>query len=153
MLPEEEFKTKYNTIHKQIREESYIEEVSEEDRLVYSDVEILTGKTGNRINKFFSAKGHNKDKKYNTTRLRMQALWKKFLDNTTEEEVNEVFTTILNSAKKDYNYAKLLTDRMLGKEEENVNLNVEGDISFTIDIDENSKKRKEKNLGAIGEDI
>jgi len=147
MLPEEVFKEKYNTTYSQRREEEYLEKVSTEDREIYSDVEILTGLSASgKLNKFFQT-GSNKNKKYDTVKSRFISQFKKFVDQKLEDgKEEEVFERMWKSSKNgSFAHLQFLFERIAGKEEENINLNV-NDISFTLEPDDNAKERQNKNL-------
>lgn len=148
MLDKEIFKTKYDTNHLQVREESFLEEVSEEDRELYNDLEILSGKSENKINKFYNIDGKNKNKKYNTVRIRATNAFKKFIDNKiTNGELEEVYEKIFSSSKKgDFNFCKMLLERMLGKEEENIKVESKENINITFGPNKQSIKRQQENL-------
>lgn len=145
MIDKIKFKEKYNTDRSQRREESYLEEVSEEDREIYSDVEILTGidSKGN-FNKFFQV-GYNKGKKYNTVRSKFIAAFKRYVDKKIfEEKTDEIFDRLWKSSKNgSFNHLKLLLDRGMGNEPENLNVTVD-DISFKIDDSKIIGKKKKE---------
>lgn len=147
MLEKKIFKEKYNTSYDQRREESFLETVSEDDRSIYTDSEILTGLSDNRgqLNKFFQT-GSNKDKVYDTTKTRFTNKFKKYVDNKMAEgKEEEVFDRLWKSSMNgSFNHLKFLFERIAGKEEENINLKVEGEMTFEIDESKLIRKKKEK---------
>ena len=153
ILSEEEFLERYQTTHKQLHPESYLDDVSEEDKEIYETVEILTGrnlnfgeknrkKKPNTFNKFFS----NKGKKYNTLKKRIEANFKRFLENKLMKgELEDIYEKVIDQAKRGYfNQQKLIIERMLGKEEETVNLKTDGDITFKLDDSKVIDKKEDK---------
>ena len=148
MLNPEDFKTKYQTKLAQIHEESFLDTISEEDREIYTDAEILTGKnTNGKINKFNNFGRKNKGKKYQTVRLKTISSFKKFIDGKiTHDEMDDIWEKLwLSSKRGNFNFMKLLLERTMGKEQENINIKTEEPITFTLDIDDNSKNRQKKN--------
>lgn len=145
MLDPEEFQKKYNTTYSQIREESFLEQVSEEDKEIYDSSEILTGKNrSSQINKFNNFGKKNLGKKYSTVRGRAIASFKKFIDQKiSQEELDDIWDRIwLSSKRGNFNFSKLLLERMLGKEEEQVNIKV-GNIKVELNIPDKFKKKEE----------
>lgn len=135
MLPEKDFKTKYETTYLQRREESYLEEVPEGERELYEDVEILTGFTfKGRVNKFFQL-GQNKGKVYNTVNKRLENSFKRFLDKKmNDEEEFCVWEKIWDEAVGgDKDFVKILLERGWGKIKDEVEIKTEGEITFTTD--------------------
>jgi len=150
MLSKNEFEKKYKTKNKQRYEESFLETVSKEDRELYSDVEILTGRsTGaynrNIVNKFYQ-NGYNLGKKYKTTRRKMNESFNKYMEGKLASgEITEIWDRVFRSSKKgDFNFTNMLLNRALGKEAEKIDLTIE-DISFKIELDDNSKDRLNRN--------
>ena len=147
MLDKDIFKEKYDTTYKQIHEESFLETVDKEDRDMFEDAEILTGRNSNtKVNKFNTFGKKNKGKKYNTIKQRCITSFSKYIDNKLSEgKEDEIWDRIWNStAKGNYQFAKLLTDRMMGKEEENINLDVSGDINFIVDDSTILRKKEDE---------
>jgi len=145
MLPEEEFRRKYDTTFTQKHPESFLDEVSKEDRELYEDVEILTGKSlDNKFNKFNNSGKKNKGKTYNTVRQRARNAFSRFLDEKiTSGEMKQIFEQLLKEGKLgSYKHIQLLLDRSLGKEEEKMNVKVDS-VDFVMD--ESKLIRKKKN--------
>jgi hypothetical protein len=146
MLPEKEFKEKYETTYGQRREESFLDTISAEDKEIYSDVEILTGlNVGTaKLNKFFQ-NGQNKGRTYDTTKIRFMNAFKRYIDNKiVEGEADDLFDRMWKSSKGgNFNQLKYLFDRVAGQMVNDIEIKTEGDISFTID---NTKiiRKKEK---------
>jgi hypothetical protein len=146
MLPEKEFEKKYETTYGQRREESFLETVSEEDRSIYADVEILTGLNigSGKLNRYFQI-GQNKGLTYDTTKIRFMNGFKKFVDaKIVAGEADEIFERMWKSSKGgSFNHLKYLFDRVAGQMKDEIEITTEGDISFTID---NTKiiRKKEK---------
>lgn len=142
MLPEKDFQTRYKTQFKQLHEESYLDSISSEDLEKYSKAEILTGKDDitHLFNKF-NQDGRNKGMKYDTTKARFINQFKKYVDNKMEEgKEEEVFDRLWKSSKNgSFNHLKYLFDRIAGKEEETLNLNVKDKIEFTFNLGDKSK--------------
>jgi len=141
------FAEKYHTNFAQRWPESKLDDIDEEDREIYSDFEILTGKSiQGKLNKFFQ-NGYNKGKKYNMTRKKAINSLKKFIDTKIENgEIEDQWEVIWEKSKEgDFNFFKLLKEIMIGKEEENINIKSEN-ITFSLEPDKNAMARKNKNL-------
>lgn len=145
MLPEKEFNEKYKTVFKQLHEESYIDTLSSEDLEKYSKTEILTGKDAitHFFNKF-NQDGRNKGKVYDTTKARFINQFKKYVDNKMSEgKEEEVFDRLWKASKNgSFNHLKFLFERIAGKEEENINLNVDQKISFSFKLGDKPKENE-----------
>ena len=144
MLKPEDFSKKYNTTYKQIHEEEFLDTVSTEDKNMFEESEILTGKNINgKINKFNNFGKKNKNKKYNTIKQRCITSFNRYIDNKIAEgKEEEIWDRIWESSKNgDFQFAKLLSDRMLGKEQEQVKLEID-DLSFTVKEDKLIDKKK-----------
>lgn len=147
MLSEQEFKTKYGTDYGQVHEEEFLTEVSPEDKDTYEDSEILTGKNINgKMNKFNNYGKSNKGKKYNTIKNRMITSFNKFLDNKIATgEIDEIWERIYKSSKAgNFNFAKLLLERSMGKIEEHINIKTEGEIKIKLNIPRKFIKQDKK---------
>ena len=134
-LHEEAFREKYNTEYKQLWPESYLEECSEEDREMYSDVEILTGRTPRGTFNKFCNNGYNRGKTYSTVNKRLLNSFKRFLDDKIErgQEI-EFWQSIWDNAMDgDSALVKILLDRALGKLKDEVEIKTDAEISFTVD--------------------
>lgn len=139
-LEPDEFKLKYGTNCSQRHPESFLEEVSDEDREIYEDVDILTGRDKKgRTNKFCNA-GHNKGRTYNTVNKRLYNSWLRALDQNLEQgKIDDFFELILdvargnNTTELDTQMVKLMLERMLGKVTDKIELKQEGEITFSID--------------------
>jgi hypothetical protein len=70
--------------------------------------------------------------------------FKKYMDKKiSEEEIDELWEKIWKSSKRgSFNFTKLLMDRLMGKEEENINVKID-DISFKMDPNKVIRKKKE----------
>ena len=148
MLDPELFKDKYQTNYKQIHEESFLDSVHPDDREMFEDSEILTGKNVNgKVNKFNNFGKKNKGKKYNTIKQRMITSFNKFCDEKISSgEIDELWEKMFLSSKRgSFNFAKYFMDRAMGVEPENMNLKVDGDINFSFEPDEKSVKRIKDN--------
>jgi hypothetical protein len=134
-LSPEVFKEKYHTNFSQRWPESKLDECIEEDREIYTDVQILTGRNDiGRTNKFFQ-NGYNKGKKYSTVNKRLQNSFKRFLDEILEsgDEV-EFWNRWFNEAKNgDAKFAKMFLEYGMGPVVQQVEVKSDGDITFTMD--------------------
>lgn len=148
MLDPEIFQEKYETTLKQRQEESFLDEVSEEDRAMWTDVEILTGKdSNNRINKFNNFGKKNIGKKYNTLKSRLNTELQKYIDGKLSRgELEELWDNLFKEANNgNTQLAKLVVDRVYGKQEENVNLKLDGEITFSLDTKKVTGEIEDKN--------
>ncbi len=143
MLHEKEYKTKYKTIYKQIHEENFLDTVSKEDRELFTDGEILSGKNNNgNFNTFNNYAVRNPDKPRDTVRMRLINHFKRFLDQTLENgEMEEVYKKLLSSSKAgDFRHLQYLMDRALGKQEEKIDIKTDGTMSVDLNISHKFKK-------------
>lgn len=134
MLEPNEFKIKYNTDRQQIREESYLDELSEEDRELYSNVEVLTGLTPRgQFNKFRQT-GFNKNKKYDTLKGRWLAHFRKYVDTKIANgDADAVFAKMWEeSLDGDFRHLQYMFDRVAGKMKDEVEVSGELDLSFEL---------------------
>ena len=146
MLDNKEFSIKYNTTLPQKHEESFLENVSDEDKQTYEECEILTGKNKNgNFNKFNKFGKANQGKRNNTTRTRAQAVWRRIIDEKISNgELYEIYDKILSESRKgNYRHSKEVLDRTLGKEQENIHLEVDN-IDFVMDESKLINKKKKK---------
>jgi len=149
MLDKEIFQERYNTTYSQMHPESFLETVSDEDKETYEEFEILSGKNRNgKVNKFNNFGKSNKGKKYNTRRRQLDAVLNKVIDGAIENDnVEKIVEKMIQQAQNgDFKQQQFLMERWYGKEPENINMKVEGDVTFEIALDDNSKKRQEDNL-------
>jgi len=146
MLDPEIFKEKYpETVYKQIHPESFIETISEEERELFSNAEILTGKSlQGKFNRFNNYAVANPGKPRNSFQIRLTNLFKKFLDKSIDSgELEDVFQKLLTSSKKgDFRCIQYLLDRALGKEAEKIDIKV-GKIDVELNIPDKFKKKEE----------
>lgn len=150
-LQEEEFNLKYDTTWKQVNSELILLDLSEEDRELYSDVDILTGfDKRHRTNKFIQAGksgGRNTGKKYNTVGIRMANSLKRFIDGKiTDGEDTAMWQAMWDESKKDVGFFKELLNRTMGKVEDKINIKSEESITFSLEPDKNALARQKKNL-------
>lgn len=148
MLDKEYFYHLYDTTYNQIRPESYLEEVSEEDREIFADWEILTGfDCRGNINKF-NQTGRNKGKKYKTQRVRLDNELKKYVDGKISRgEMYQLWDNIFEKANAgDPSLMKLLVDRFYGKVKEQIEVKTEGEVTFVLSPDKNAIERQKDNL-------
>ena len=148
MLDPKEFKSRYKTKYKQLREESYLKEVSEDDKLAYTDGEILTGRNKNGFFNIFNNFGiSNRGKPKSADKL-LAAQYEKFKHEViTKEDLIAVYNKILEQAKAgEYKQQQLFIDRIQGKLTEKLDIKVDENISFSIKPDKNSMVRQKENL-------
>lgn len=145
MLDKDAFKTKYKTTYAQCNEESILDKLSEEDKELWADVEILTGRncgTGG-FNKYNNFGEKNRGKTYDTTDQRLRNAWKRYIDSKDESEINEIFEKIwINAKRGNFNYSKFLMEKLYGKEVENINMKVKSEVKIKYSFD-----LGEKNIG------
>jgi len=143
-LPADDFLKKYDAITEQKHPITYLEEVSDEDRELYTSGEILSGRgKDGRYNKFW--KMDNTGKKYNTLKIRFMNSLKRYVDDKiTSGKETELWDKLWDG---DSQYTKMLMERIAGKVEENINVKSEEKITFTLGPDKNALDRQKKNLG------
>lgn len=143
----DDFKAKYETTFSQRWPESKLDEVDEEDRELYSDVDILTGRNKKaRTNKFFN-NGYNKGKKYNTVNKRLENSFKRFCDELLSrgDEI-DFWEKMFKEAKDgDAKFAKMFLEYSIGKPTEHVEVKQDGEITITFEPNENSIERMKEN--------
>lgn len=129
------FKAKYDTTFAQRWPETKLDEVDEEDRELYDDVDILTGRNKKaRTNKFFQT-GYNKGKKYCTVNKRLANSFKRFCDELLSrgDEI-EFWEKMFAEAKDgDAKFAKMFMEYTIGKPKQEIEVKQEGTIEFVID--------------------
>ena len=147
-LDPQEFQAKYNTDYAQAHPESFLDTVSPENREIFSDFEILTGRnSNNRVNKFNTLGKKNKGKTYNTQKSQIEAEFKKWKDSAlVEDAMFKIYNKMLSQALNgDFKQQQYLLDRIQGKMKEELDVKTEGEISFTLKPDENAINRQKKN--------
>jgi len=145
MLSEIDFRTKYNTTQSQMHEESFLEEVSEEDKDMYSEVEILCGRSLNGdFNKFNNAGKVNRGIRHDTVKTRFVNQFKKYVDNKLEEgKEEEVFDRLWKSGKNgSFQHLQFLFERIAGKTPDKIDIKIDK-IDVELNIPDKFKKKED----------
>lgn len=136
-LDPEVFAKKYNTTFAQMHPESFLEEVSEEDRENWADFEILSGRRrNNNFNKFNNWGSKNAGKRYDKSDKALNielARWKDGLIDTSA--LSRVFDKVLEqSLAGDLKSQQFLIERLIGKVSDKLEVKTEGNVVVDLNI-------------------
>jgi len=135
MLEKTIFQKKYRTKYKQMHPEFYLKEVSKEDREIYTEGEILTGRKNNGdFNKFNNFGKDTRGVPRNTVKTRFINSFKKYVDNKIlEGKEEEVFDRMWKSSKGgSYQHLQYLFDRIVGKQKEEIDIKTEQKLNVSF---------------------
>lgn len=138
----DEFRKKYDTVYHQRHKEEYLNEISEEERELFTDVEILTARdSGGRFNRFNNT-GHNKGKVYDTVNKRLLNSFKRVLDGRITQKGEEEFWEPLfrKLEEGDCKFFETMLNRAMGKPVERIEVKTEGAIEVDLNIPAKFKK-------------
>ena len=151
MLDPEIFSEKYSTTFTQLHPESFLEEVSDEDREIHCDGEILTGRyfPRGRFNKFNGWGKKNRKKSYETMGKELSDILKRWKDGKINDGgLEELLDKMMSQALKgSFKQQQFVVEKFYGKEVENINLKVEEDINVELNISHKFTKNKDKKDG------
>lgn len=132
----DEFKKKYDTVYNQRHKEEYLDEVSKEERELFTDVQILTARdSGGTFNRFNNT-GHNKGKTYDTVNKRLLNSFKRVLDGRITNKGEEAFWKPLFDKLEDgdHKFFETMLNRAMGKPVEHIQVKTDGNIIVDLNI-------------------
>lgn len=150
----EEFKEKYKTNCKQFHPLSYLDKVSEEDREMYDDVEILTarnhrpGKHTAAFNKFHDLTGLRHQTKTASIRKKVISSLLRYMDEKIQEGKDiELWDAIWKGAKRgDAKLLDMVLNRVVGPVKQDISIDASEDVTFQFKPAKHNLDRKEQNL-------